>query len=343
MPERTQTVKGVRLSSSSTPAERAALLGKAALFSSLQDTELDVVASASEVVDVSEGQVVFEPESIGRCLFVIESGEIVIRSDLEEGSGRDLARFIGGECFGELDLLLGTPRTAWAVADTHARLVRFPARNREFRDVLQEHPVISARILAKLLASMAGRIRSTNKLVSDNTPWIRELRRQVFVDKLTGLYNAAYLKEQLTALAGPTGRPFTLLMMKPDNFKEINDTYGHEAGDTTLKRLSALFAQAMSGERIAIRYRGNELAGLLPGEDASAAHAVAEELGAQVRALDISDCTGGVRVLVTVSFGIGCFPVDRNTTEPLVTDTHALLFTARAAGGDRILRVEAAS
>ncbi len=328
-------------SPSHTVAERAVLLGKAGLFSSLHDAELEVVGAASEVVEVAAGQVIFEPDSIGRSLFVIESGEIVIRSDLEAGSGRDLARFISGECFGELDLLLGTPRTAWAVADTNARLVRFPARNREFRDVLQEHPVISARILAKLLAGIAGRIRSTNKLVSDNTPWVRELRRQVFVDKLTGLYNSAYLKDQLSTLSRNPQQPFTLLMMKPDNFKEVNDTYGHEAGDTTLKRLANLFSRAMSGDRTAIRYRGNEMAAILPREDAEEAQALAVTLGEQVRSMDISDCTGGVPVTVTVSFGIGCFPGDRADTEALVTDTHALLFVARAAGGDRILRVEA--
>ncbi len=321
----------------------ARLLRSTDLFASLSGNELTLVSEASEVVDFSAGSVVFEPGSSGSHLYVIESGEIVIRSELDAESGRELARFIAGEGFGELDLLTHTARSAYAIAATDSRLVRFPAHNRDFEQVLHGHPETSAQILFKLLGNVAGRLRSTNKLISDNTPWVRELRRQVFFDKLTGLYNAAFLKEQLASYRKSPQNGFTLLMMKPDNFKEINDSYGHEAGDTTLKRLATIFGRAMKDPRVAIRYRGNELAALLPGQDAGAAATLARDLGDSVRAMDITDCTDGAAVSVTASFAIGCYPEHRTRTDNLVTDTHALLFEARAAGGDRILQLEAPS
>ncbi|TVQ40343.1 MAG: GGDEF domain-containing protein [Spirochaetaceae bacterium] len=321
----------------------AGLLRSTDLFAALEEQELALIGEASEYMDLDAGSVLFRPGSSGNHLYVIQSGEIVIRTELEAGSGREVARFIAGESFGELDLLTRAPRTAYAVAATDGRVVRFPAQDRDFEQVLHGRPEVSAQILFKLLGTVAGRLRSTNKLISDNTPWVRELRRQVFFDKLTGLYNAAYLKEQLVSLGRDPDAGFSLLMMKPDNFKEINDTYGHEAGDNTLRRLATIFGRAMKQQRTAIRYRGNELAALLPQESEQTAAALARDLGDTVRAMDISDCTGGVAVTVTVSFGIGCYPKHRLDTDSLVTDTHALLFQARAAGGDRILQLEAAS
>ncbi len=322
--------------------ETAQLLRTADLFAALDEDELTLVSEASEIVDLAEGSVVFRPGSRANNLYIIDSGQIVIRSELDDHSGRDVARFIAGETFGELDLLVEAPRTAYAVAATPARVVRFPAEDRSFAEVLQAQPEISARLLFKLLGNIAGRLRSTNKLISENTPWVRELRRQVYVDKLTGLYNAAFLKEQLASYQRDPRQAFTLLMMKPDNFKEINDTYGHEAGDATLKRLATVFGTAVKAAGEAIRYRGNELAGLLPGKSPAAAEALARDLGHAVRTMDISDCTAGAQVTVTASFGIGSFPADRTQTNALVTETHALLFEARAAGGDRILQLEAA-
>ncbi len=319
--------------------QRVEPLQNTALFSDLDQEELALVAAASEAVDFAEGSIIFQPGSPAHHLYAIEAGEIVIRSELDSESGREIARFISGEAFGELDMLTSSNRTAYAVAVADSQMLRFPASGRDFRDVLQDNPEVAARILFKLLGTIAGRLRSTNKLISDNTPWVRELRRQVFVDKLTGLANAASLKEQLAAY-GRDGEPFTLLMMKPDNFKEINDTYGHEAGDATLKRLAEIFGRAMRGDRSPARYRGNELAALLPREAKSVAEALARELGDTVRELDISDCTAGAAVTVTVSFGIGAFPDDREDIDTLVTDTHALLFAARAAGGDRIMQLE---
>ena len=311
------------------------------MFATLDESELRFVAEAGELVQLAEGSVVFRPGSTGNHLYVIESGEIVIRSELEEDSGREVARFIAGESFGELDLLTGAPRTAYAVAATDTRAVRFPTADRDFGEVLYAQPEVAARILFKLLGAVAGRLRSTNKLIRENTPWVRELRRQVFLDKLTGLHNAAFLNEQLAIYRKDPHRRLTLLMMKPDNFKEINDTYGHEAGDTTLRRLAAVFGRIMQDDGIALRYRGNELAALLPGKSGATAKALAGELGDAVRRMDISDLTAGTPVTVTVSFGIGCYPEHRERIHALVTDTHALLFEARAGGGDRILMLEA--
>jgi len=309
------------------------------LFATLDEEELALVTAAGEFIELSEDEIVFSPGAPGDHLYVIDRGEVVIRSELDHEQGRELARFIAGESFGELDLLVRASRSAYAIAATDSRMVRFPGVGLDLATFFHRQPEVSARILFKLLANVAGRLRSTNRLISENTAWVRELRRQVYLDKLTGLYNAAFLKEELNRYAEQADSEVTLLMMKPDNFKVINDTYGHEAGDNTLRQLAAVFGKTLRDRGTAIRYRGNELAALIPRCSPADANALARELGTTVRTMDVSALTGGTSVTVTVSFGIGHYPSDRNNPELLVTDTHALLFVARAAGGDRVLHL----
>jgi len=321
----------------------ARLLRSATLFDTLDELELGLVAAHAEVLELSEGSVLFRPGDAGSSLFVLEHGELAIRSDLGEDTGRELARFIGGESVGELDLLVNSARSAYAVAAQPTRMARFPASDQELSQLLHSRPELGAHILFKLLGNLAGRLRSTNRLLSENAPWIRELKRQVYIDKLTGLYNTAFLAEELEKHRHDAARPLTLLMMKPDNFKEINDTYGHEAGDLALKQLASSFGTAVRQTGTAVRYRGNELIALLPDTSHPDAEQIAERLGNEIKSMQLTPEGHPTSTTVTVSFGIGRYPQDGLELDELVTQTHALLFEARTAGGDRILRVGGAS
>lgn len=321
----------------------ARLLQSATLFKTLDEFELGLVAEHAEILELSEGSVLFRPGDPGGSLFVLEHGELAIRSDLGEDTGRELARFISGESVGELDLLVDSARSAYAIATQPTRTARFPAAGQELALILQSSPVLGARVLFKLLGNLAGRLRSTNRLLSENTPWVRELKRQVYIDKLTGLYNATYLTEELERYRQDGAAPVTLLMMKPDNFKEVNDTYGHEAGDLALKQLASSFGSAVRRTGTAVRYRGNELIALLPEATHHDAEEIARRLGDEIKSMQLTPESHPISTTVTVSFGVGCYPADGIELDELVTTTHALLFEARAAGGDRILRVGAAS
>ena len=109
--------------------------------------------------------------------------------------------------------------------------------------------------------------RKANILVKDNSAVMQELKRQVYGDKLTGLYNKTYLEETLPGLTVNTSQPVTLMLMKPDNFKMINDTFGHEAGDNTLKIMAAALNAFMEGRGTVLRYMGNELGIILQDYD----------------------------------------------------------------------------
>ncbi|HUV08812.1 MAG TPA: GGDEF domain-containing protein, partial [Spirochaetia bacterium] len=202
---------------------------------------------------------------------------------------------------------------------------------------LQKHPEIFSRILHKLLIMIAGRIRSTNKLVSERTPWIEDLRNQLLVDKLTGLYNRTYLTEDLTNRIAQMGETTSLIVIKPDNFKLINDTYGHDAGDRVLRILADTVKGSLREGDIGIRYRGDEFVIVLPDTGFDTALDVGDKLRSAVRSLDITPITEGKKFSLTASVGASAYPIHARDVNGIVERSFNLMLDVRNSGGDRVL------
>ena len=288
----------------------SSLLAGSGIFAELSEEERSAVERHSTYLEFNNDDEVFHEGEPADTFYVIQRGEVLIRQHDDELHVRDVARFIAGESFGEIDVLRGTERSADAVAGENTLILAFPAPPERFRDVLDREPVVFARVLQKLIAFLAGRIRSTNQLLSRNSAWMRELRRQVYSDKLTGLYNTSFLKDTLKEFPPAEKAASSILMLKPDRFKDINDTYGHEVGDRTIRLLARTFQENVEKVGSAVRYRGNELAAILPGMDRDASRELASSLRAAVLAIDISDMTGGERVEISTSIGIAVAPDD---------------------------------
>ena len=318
---------------------KAALLGKAELFAQLAPDELSMIARYSGYRTCAAGDVIFSEGTHREELYLIRGGTVVIRRRQEGGGEQDIARFVDGEVFGEMDLMDRAPRTASAVAEGPVTLLVFPDRM-EFADILSKHPAVFARVLRKLLGEIARRIRAIDRLISEKTPWIEELKKQLHRDKLTGLYNRAFLEEELPRIVAEHPRT-SLLVVKPNNFKTINDTYGHEAGDKTLVLLAEALKSRLQGGDLGARYRGDEYCVILPGQGAREAAATAELLRAAVRAIDLKPFTGGETFLLTGSVGASSHPAPAPDAKALIARAFEQLWTARSAGGDRVLVEEA--
>lgn len=190
-------------------------------------------------------------------------------------------------------------------------------------------------MLFKLLGQISGRIRGTNRLVSENTTWIQSLREQVLGDKLTGLYNNAYFTEEFPSLLEKKEATYWVFMIKPDNFKYVNDTFGHEAGDLTLKRMATQLTELAPPGSVTIRYRGNELSLVARDLSEHEAHELAEYLRTGLVSLDISDLTDeGVQL--SISVGIAASGRDGNDADTIVAAAHTRVYSAREAGGNRV-------
>jgi diguanylate cyclase len=313
------------------------ILARTNLFSSLGTEERRFIAEFSELRSLAPGDILFDANTTAEALYVVASGDILVQRIGEEERAQDVARFIEGESFGEIDLFRGGTRRVRGIAEGESTVVAFPRSGTTLDDVFMERPAASARILHKLIAMVAGRIRSTNALISENAPWIQELRKQVLGDKLTGLYNPTYLKEEYPKLFSPKDRVVSVVMAKPDRFKQINDTFGHEVGDEALRLLGATLAGMVGPGEAGIRYRGNETALVLPDSDGEAALARAKALKEALERIDLSHLTEGQAVPITFSLSVATHPGEAPTKEELIERAYERLYRARDAGGNRIL------
>ena len=132
-----------------------------------------------------------------------------------------------------------------------------------------------AKVLHAFLTTVAQRIRATNRLITENAPWVKELRRQLHTDAHTGLFTRPYLEQEAASFLGETT---ALIMLKPDNFKQLNDCYGHKAGDGAMTLLASCLKPFLGARGFGVRYRGNEVAVVLPDAGEASAREVADGL-----------------------------------------------------------------
>ena len=313
---------------------KTAALARSVVFSALEPAELEVIAGSSRLYRFAAGEAIFGVGEPADSLYVLAEGKV--RMMTEGDAPSVIAELVSGDTFGELDLLSGSPRSATARAEGEAVVLRFPGRGTDLDAVLGKEPAVSARLLYVAMRVIAGRLRRSNEVVKENSPWIQEVRRQVYGDKLTGLFNKTYLEETLPKELA-AGKPAALMMFKPDNFKHINDTCGHEAGDAVLRLEAVEVARRVGESGFAVRYMGNEIAVFLPGVDRPSARTRAEELKNGLSALDLTPALGPKDIHLSLSFGVAVHPVHAANATDLIAAAHALPLKGRERGGNVIL------
>ena len=156
-----------------------------------------------------------------------------------------------------------------------------------------------------------------------------------FTDHLTGLANRRRFERQLEREVGRVlrfERPFTLLMIDIDNFKNLNDTFGHDAGDEAIRRISRVLREGTRGIDLAARIGGEEFAVLLVETSQSAGLEVAERLREAIKALETP--SGG---RITASFGVAECPTDAQTASGILKAADIALYQAKRNGRDRVV------
>ncbi len=164
-----------------------------------------------------------------------------------------------------------------------------------------------------------------------------QLREQSIRDPLTGLYNRRYLEETLSReliLAERHVHPVSLIMGDLDHFKAVNDYYGHLGGDEVLRSFGELMKNNARGSDIYCRYGGEEFLLVLPQMAKSNAVERAEQLCTAMAATPV--LFGDTAIAVTASFGVAAFPQDGRTGDELIAAADTALYTAKAAGRNRV-------
>ena len=156
-----------------------------------------------------------------------------------------------------------------------------------------------------------------------------QLHHQAHHDLLTGLPNRSSLMLRLEEmLARTSANPFALLLLDLDRFKEVNDTFGHQAGDVLLRQIGPRLRGVLRASDVLARLGGDEFALLLPETGAAAAVGVAEKL---LHALDEPFGVDGYEFQIGGSIGIASFPVDGLSPTDLMRRADVAMYAAKRA------------
>ncbi len=190
-----------------------------------------------------------------------------------------------------------------------------------------QQDVLILRTLADLLATALH-----------NAFVFQKMQQQSITDGLTGIKTRRFFLESVQAegkRASRSGRPYSVVMMDLDKFKEVNDSVGHLEGDLVLARVGRLLEQKCRQSNVVARYGGDEFVILMPETGVEQAQILSERL----RLWMATDPMLNERK-ITGSFGVASFPVHGSTVEDIIRVADAGMYVSKKAGGNRVSTAE---
>ena len=157
-------------------------------------------------------------------------------------------------------------------------------------------------------------------------------------DGLTGLYNRRAFDERLAEIRAAEDRlangSFALMMLDLDHFKQLNDTYGHPAGDAALRNTARAIQKLIRGADIAARYGGEEFTVIMPNTDEAGALKTADRIRRTIERDQV--IFEAARISLTASIGVACWPKHAKESKALLAAADRALYAAKESGRNRV-------
>jgi len=205
--------------------------------------------------------------------------------------------------------------------------VIFCAEEAALAALTQEDQVVLQAIASELVVAV------------ENSRLYRLTKRLSITDELTDLYNYRFLQQRLDDeihRAERYDKRLSFLMLDIDDFKRVNDVYGHRVGDQVLAEVAAVLKSAVREVDVVARYGGEEFSVVLPETDAPGAFIAAEKLREAIALHRFKDADGEAVVRVTISIGLASFPAHATDKEALLRAADGAVYHAKRTGKDRV-------
>lgn len=161
---------------------------------------------------------------------------------------------------------------------------------------------------------------------------------QCIRDPLTNLFNRRYLEASLKReiySAKRLAQPLAIVTIDIDHFKRYNDTFGHDAGDAVLQKISSFLQKNIRPSDIACRYGGEEFVLIFPKTSLKDVRQIAENLRQGVKSLQLEHLYHPINA-IAISLGVACFPEHGKTISALLQAADMALYRAKELGRDRV-------
>ena len=229
---------------------------------------------------------------------------------------------------GQLQSLLTTSRTVLCMPITYGdTLMGILNVESEAERAVADDDVLVMNTLADLLATALH-----------NSFVFQKLQQQSITDGLTGIKTRRFFWEALSSewkRASRSGRPFSVVLVDLDKFKEVNDTSGHLEGDLVLARVGRLLENKCRQSNVVARYGGDEFIILMPETGVEQAQILAERLRLWLATDPMLS-----EHKITGSFGVASFPVHGFSAESIIRVADMGMYISKKAGGDRVSTAE---
>lgn len=301
------------------------------------ETFTSVMALVGRVVDFAVGGMAFlENDDLDMVVLQRRPSPSTVADDFKARFLDAVIRERGGAPFGGVQARLLTPPDGVTGVEEKALdgFAAFPvSTNNRLAGLL----AVAGRRVTRMAAgneAFLGQVANQAHVVMENSRLFERVRNLSIRDSLTELYNHRHVMEVISVEFSRVGRyqeAFSVLMIDVDNFKKVNDEYGHPAGDSVLKELARIIKDTVRTVDVVGRYGGEEFVAVLP----HTTHALALETAERVRRTihEHVFLAGDRKVHVTVSVGVASYPsakVDSPAT--LIREADQALYRAKEAG-----------
>ena len=307
-----------------------AVLLVSSLFRYVTPESVEGILLECGIRELAAGETLLMSEQNNSFLYVIISG--TLRIHLGSPTSEPITCLGEGETVGEMSLIDGGIVSAYVIADAPCRLVEIK------EELLWSLVQVSHAAACNLLIILTRRLRHANRMIEQRMTLFDNYRQFGSVDSLTGMHNRHWFDQMLGRLLTRcqlSGKPLSLIMADLDNFKEINDCFGHLAGDRAIHGVAQVIVSNCRPGLLAARYGGDEFVIILPEINTETAKVVAERLCHEVMAASIEDHHGNTLPYLTISIGLaeavpGC------CRDELIAAADAALFRAKDGGRNQV-------
>jgi len=276
--------------------------------------------------DIEEGGLLLSPGAKNEYVFIVLSGGL----NVHVGSPDTpiLAAMDVGACVGEMSIIEDRDPSAFVIASEPTHLLEI------HQSVLWDMIDASHELAKNLLVVLSERVRRHNHVIADSFGELRKFERHATTDALTGLSNRHTMDETFLHEINQCEqdeKPISLVMIDVDNFKVLNDLFGHMAGDRALSAVASILKHQFGPRDLVVRYGGDEFAVLLPEVDVELAFSIANRVREAVCGTTGDGSDSLIRVPVNISMGVAEFEAGSNLTK-LIRAADAALYRAKNAG-----------